>query len=103
MEIKKDLCANAIRKVALLITKASKLGMDILGYDMTQEEEDILDEIISDKEAAKEKMDAQIEQGKESKPEDVKPEDTKPEAKPTNLSQPEPLVPAPENIEFASL
>jgi len=32
MEIKKDLCANAIRKVALLITKASKLGMDISGY-----------------------------------------------------------------------
>jgi hypothetical protein len=32
MEIQKDLCANAIRKVALLITKASKLGMDISGY-----------------------------------------------------------------------
>ena len=32
MEIKKDLCANAIRKVALLITKASELGMDISTY-----------------------------------------------------------------------
>ena len=32
MEIKQNLCANALRKVALLITKASDLGMDISGY-----------------------------------------------------------------------
>lgn len=32
MEIKSDLCSNAIRKVALLITKASDLGMDVSGY-----------------------------------------------------------------------
>lgn len=32
MEIKKDLCANALRKAALLITKASDLGMNISGY-----------------------------------------------------------------------
>lgn len=32
MEIKSNLCANALRKVALLITKASDLGMDISGY-----------------------------------------------------------------------
>ena len=32
MEIKENLCANAIRKIALLITKASDLGMDLSGY-----------------------------------------------------------------------
>lgn len=32
MEIKSDLCSNAVRKVALLITKASDLGMDVSGY-----------------------------------------------------------------------
>lgn len=29
MEIKQDLCTNALRKAALLITKASDLGMNI--------------------------------------------------------------------------
>lgn len=32
MEIKQNLCSNALRKSALLITKASDLGMDISGY-----------------------------------------------------------------------
>lgn len=32
MEIQQNLCANATRKIALLITKASDLGMDISGY-----------------------------------------------------------------------
>ena len=32
MEISQNLCSNALRKVALLITKASDLGMDISGY-----------------------------------------------------------------------
>jgi hypothetical protein len=32
MEIQENLCANAIRKVALLITKAADLGMDLSGY-----------------------------------------------------------------------
>jgi hypothetical protein len=32
MEIKTNLCSNEVRKVALLITKASELGMDIGGY-----------------------------------------------------------------------
>lgn len=32
MEIKQDLCSNALRKAALLITKASDLGMNISGY-----------------------------------------------------------------------
>lgn len=32
MEIQKDMCSNAVRKSALLITKASNLGMDISGY-----------------------------------------------------------------------
>ena len=32
MEIQNNLCTNAIRKVALLITKAIDLGMDISGY-----------------------------------------------------------------------
>jgi hypothetical protein len=32
MEIQENLCANAIRKIALLITKASDLGMDLSGY-----------------------------------------------------------------------
>lgn len=32
MEIQSDLCSNAIRKVALLITKAADLGMDLSDY-----------------------------------------------------------------------
>lgn len=32
MEISQNLCSNALRKVALLITKASNLGMDVSGY-----------------------------------------------------------------------
>lgn len=32
MNITQNLCSNALRKVALLITKASDLGMDISGY-----------------------------------------------------------------------
>jgi hypothetical protein len=32
MEITSNLCANATRKIGLLITKASDLGMDISGY-----------------------------------------------------------------------
>lgn len=32
MEIQKDLCSNELRKVALLITKASELGMDLSSY-----------------------------------------------------------------------
>lgn len=32
MEIQENLCANAIRKIALLITKASDLGMNLSGY-----------------------------------------------------------------------
>lgn len=32
MEIKQNLCANAQRKAALLITKASDLGMDLYSY-----------------------------------------------------------------------
>jgi len=32
MEIKSNLCSNAVRKVALLITAASSLGMDVSGY-----------------------------------------------------------------------
>jgi hypothetical protein len=37
MEINSNLCSNATRKVALLITKASDLGMDISGYGMADE------------------------------------------------------------------
>jgi hypothetical protein len=32
MEIQENLCANAIRKIALLITQASDLGMNLSGY-----------------------------------------------------------------------
>jgi hypothetical protein len=32
MEITSNLCANATRKIGLLITKASELGMNISGY-----------------------------------------------------------------------
>ena len=32
MEIQKNLCANAIRKVALLITKAAEIDMDLSNY-----------------------------------------------------------------------
>ena len=37
MEIKSNLCSNATRKIALLITKASELGMDISGYGFADE------------------------------------------------------------------
>jgi hypothetical protein len=37
MEISQNLCSNALRKVALLITKASDLGMDISGYGQAGE------------------------------------------------------------------
>ena len=37
MEIKSNLCSNATRKIGLLITKASELGMDISGYGMADE------------------------------------------------------------------
>lgn len=37
MEIKSNLCSNATRKIGLLITKASDLGMDISGYGMADE------------------------------------------------------------------
>jgi hypothetical protein len=37
MEIKNNLCSNATRKIALLITKASDLGMDISGYGFADE------------------------------------------------------------------
>lgn len=37
MEIQENLCANATRKIALLITKASDLGMDISGYGQAGE------------------------------------------------------------------
>lgn len=37
MEINSTLCANALRKVALLITKASELGMDVSGYGEASE------------------------------------------------------------------
>jgi|ERR1035437_8190014 hypothetical protein len=37
MEIKSNLCSNAVRKVALLITQASKLGMDVSGYGFADE------------------------------------------------------------------
>ena len=37
MEIKSNLCSNATRKIALLITEASDLGMDISGYGFADE------------------------------------------------------------------
>jgi hypothetical protein len=37
MEIKSNLCSNATRKIGLLITKASDLGMDISGYGVADE------------------------------------------------------------------
>lgn len=37
MEINTKLSNNAMRKVALLITKASDLGMDVSGYGMANE------------------------------------------------------------------
>lgn len=37
MEIKSNLCSNATRKVGLLITKASDLGMDVSGYGFADE------------------------------------------------------------------
>jgi hypothetical protein len=46
--------------------KIARLGMDILGYDMTQEESDALDEIISDEEKAKDKFDEQMDEKPES-------------------------------------
>jgi hypothetical protein len=37
MEITSNLCSNATRKIGLLITKASDLGMDISGYGVADE------------------------------------------------------------------
>lgn len=37
MEITSNLCSNATRKIGLLITKASDLGMDISGYGEASE------------------------------------------------------------------
>jgi hypothetical protein len=37
MEITSNLCSNATRKIGLLITKASDLGMDIGGYGEASE------------------------------------------------------------------
>ena len=37
MEIKSNLCSNATRKIGLLITAASELGMDISGYGFADE------------------------------------------------------------------
>jgi hypothetical protein len=37
MEIKSNLCSNATRKIGLLITAASDLGMDISGYGFADE------------------------------------------------------------------
>ena len=37
MEIKSNLSSNPMRKIALLITKASDLGMDISGYGFADE------------------------------------------------------------------
>jgi hypothetical protein len=37
MEIKSNLCSNATRKIGLLITKASELGMDVSGYGFADE------------------------------------------------------------------
>jgi hypothetical protein len=41
MEIKSNLCSNATRKIALLITKASDLGMDISGYGFADENQSL--------------------------------------------------------------
>ena len=37
MEIKSNLCSNATRKIGLLITKASEIGMNIGGYGYADE------------------------------------------------------------------
>ena len=37
MEIKSNLCSNATRKIGLLITKASELGMDLSCYGVADE------------------------------------------------------------------
>lgn len=37
MKIAKDLSRNVVRKIGLLITKASDLGMDVGGYGMADE------------------------------------------------------------------
>lgn len=37
MEITSNLCSNATRKIGLLITKASELGMDVSGYGEASE------------------------------------------------------------------
>ena len=37
MEIKQNLCSNVVRKIGLLITKASDLGMDVGGYGYADE------------------------------------------------------------------
>ena len=39
MEIKSNLCSNAVRKVALLITAASSLGMDVSSYGQADEKQ----------------------------------------------------------------
>ena len=37
MEIKTNLCSNAVRKIGLLITKAADLGMQLDGYGFADE------------------------------------------------------------------
>jgi hypothetical protein len=37
MEIKSNLCSNAVRKIGLLITKAAELGMQLDGYGFADE------------------------------------------------------------------
>ena len=37
MEIKSNLCSNATRKIGLLITQASVLGMDLSGFGVADE------------------------------------------------------------------
>lgn len=48
--------------------KIAKLGMDILGYDMTEEESASLDKIIADKKADKEKVNEQMDKPKQEVP-----------------------------------
>ena len=71
--------------------KIAKFGMDILGYDMTDDEEITLNEIIADKEAAKEKMEEKLAADKqpinEQSKDNVEPvADEKPKTNVTNLS-----------------
>ena len=37
MELKTNLCSNAVRKIGLLITKAAELGMQLDGYGFADE------------------------------------------------------------------